>query len=100
MTFYMKMHENARGRVVAVCDKDIHGKVFEEGGRVLDLKKHGGFYKGSSAGEKEVLEALKKFTSLNIAGKKAVALAIRAEVIEESQVLDIGGVPHAQAYKI
>ncbi|VVB98334.1 Uncharacterised protein [uncultured archaeon] len=99
MKFNMKIHENAGTRVVAVCDSALLGKVFEDGARVLDLKAYASFY-GTVAGEREVLQALKNFTSLNLVGRDAVALAVKAGILEKTQVLEIGGVPHAQAYKI
>jgi uncharacterized protein len=97
--FNMGIHENARGRVVAVCDSSLIGKILEEGDAVLDLKAHAAFY-GKRAQKQEILEALKNFTSLNIVGSDSVALAIGAGIVEESEVLEIAGVPHAQVYKI
>lgn len=96
--FYLKIHENANARVVAVCDRKLHGKVFEKGGQVLDLKKYGAFYKGEEAGENEVREAIKGFSSLNLVGEEASALAVRAGIAHQSQVLEIAGVPQVQVY--
>lgn len=100
MEFYMKIHDGNGGLVVAVCDAGLLGRVFSEGERVLDLKSHSSFYKGTKVGEAEVLEGLKTFTSINLVGKDAVALAVRKGLIPASAVLAIGGVPHAQAYRI
>lgn len=100
MKFYMKIHKNAQGCVVAVCDEELLGKVFEEKGKALDLKAHAGFYNGGLAGEKGVLERLKSFSSLNIVGRNAVALAIKAKLADKSQVCEIAGVPHVEIYKI
>ncbi|MFA5077583.1 MAG: DUF424 family protein [Candidatus Micrarchaeia archaeon] len=98
--FYMKVHENARGRVVAVCDCELIGKVFERGGRKMDLRKYAGFYKGEKVGEDEMLEAIKSFSSLNVVGKNATAFVIRQGLAGKPQVRAIAGIPQAQIYKI
>lgn len=96
----MKTHENKEGRVVAVCDTDLVGKVYEEGAKILDLKAYANFYKGSEVGESEVLEALKSFSSLNFVGRNAVALAIKAKLAGKAQVREIAKVPHIHVYRI
>lgn len=100
MQFYMKVHEGRGGRVVAVCDADLLGNVFSDGKKVLDLMSYSSFYNGKKVSEAEVLEGLKTFTSINIVGKNAVALAVREGIISKSNVAEIMGVPHAQAYRI
>ncbi len=96
----MKVHENPNGRVVAACDASLMGRSFSEGNAVLDLEGYGSFYKGSKVGGREVLEQLKNFSSLNLVGKDAVALAIGAGLLKKEQVGRIAGVPHAQVYRI
>lgn len=98
--FYIKVHENPRGRVVAVCDKTLLGKIFREGEQTLDLKKYAAFYKGDEVDEKEVMKKLKKFSSLNLVGRDAVELAIRAGIVLRSQVREVAKVPQVQVYKI
>jgi len=43
---------------------------------------------------------LKKFSSINIVGKGAVALAINAKIVGKDSVIKIAGVPHVQVYRI
>lgn len=99
MKFNLRIHQKGHERIIAVCDSGLIGKTFEEGDFFLDLKAYAAFY-GTPASEADVLEALKNFTSLNLVGKEAIALAIKAKSMKKSQVLEIGGVQHAQVYKI
>ncbi|MBU0586121.1 DUF424 family protein [Candidatus Micrarchaeota archaeon] len=100
MKVYLKIHENESGRVVAMCDAEILGNVFEEAGKLLDLKNHAGFYKGELLEEEKVLEELKNFSSVNIVGANSVEIAKKAGIIEESSTKRIGKVPYAQAYRV
>lgn len=97
---YLKVTEREGQRVVAVCDKELLGKVFEEHGKVIDLQKYSYFYKGDIAGVDEVTEALSDFSSANLVGKKAVGTAIVLGLAEESEVRKIASVPHLQLYKL
>ncbi len=85
--------------VVAVCDKELLGKVFEEefNGKIVQLDVKENFYKGKQADEKEVIETLKKMSyedaTFNIVGARSVECAIKAEIISEENVGDIAGIP-------
>lgn len=100
MKFYMRIHENADGKVVAVCDSGLLGRVFEEGAKVLDLKTYAGFYRGDEAGEGDVVKELKNFSSLNLVGRDTIALAEKEGVLAKGQVREIAKIPHAQVYKV
>ena len=97
---YLKISEREGHRVVAVCDKDLLGKVFTQGKAVLDLQKYAYFYKGDIAGVEEVTEALSDFSSANLVGKKAVGTAIVLGLAEKSEVKEIASIPHLQLYKL
>lgn len=95
---YIKEYRSGSGLLVAVCDKDLVGKSFEEDG--LHLKVTESFYKGEVATEGEVAESLKHATIANLVGERAIKCAIDNEFIEESSVIFVDGVPHAQIVKI
>lgn len=98
---YLKVHNSKGMTIIAVCDRDLLGKKLADGEIELDLEKHSGFYKGTAASEEEVLAALKRgFSSLNFVGKKAVATAIKAGVVEQRDITYIKKVPHIQVYLI
>jgi hypothetical protein len=95
---YMKLYETDRQLIVAVCDKEIIGKKFQEG--ELTLKLEPSFYKGSDACESEIKEALSCATIANIAGEKAIACAVECGCVDPDTVIFIEGIPHAQMIRI
>jgi len=97
---YLKIHENAEGRVVAVCDKELIGKVLEEGDKYIDLDRYRAFYMGEIAGENRVKESLGDFRSANLVGQKAIKTVLDMGLIEKGDVMYINEIPYAQIYKI
>ena len=97
MKFYYKIYRSGKDVILAVCDRDILGKIFEEGNIVLNVKKE--FYKGEEIGE-EVLELFNSATIINRIGTQIVNLAIANKWVEKENVLEIKGVKHAQIIKI
>lgn len=93
----IKIHQSAGKSILAVADKELIGKKFEEGETCLDVTER--FYKGEEKTEEEIIKAMKESTNINIVGKKAVALAIKAGIITEDSVIKIKGVPHAISIK-
>lgn len=93
----IKIHKSMGKRIVAVADKELIGKRFEEGERCLDIKEI--FYKGKEETEEEILKILKQSTNTNLVGKKAVALGIKAGIITQDSVIIIKGIPHAISLK-
>jgi len=100
---FVKVHEKKSGgrvcRVVAVCDEELVGRVFREGGRELDLKNYAGFYRGRVASEGEVIELIRGAENLNLVGEKAVEAARKA-LGSVSGVRRVAGVPCLQVYRI
>lgn len=95
---FMKRYNADNHVIVAVCDKNIIGKVFREGEFVLKLDEY--FYKGKEADKDEVQEALSCATIANIAGEKAVACAVECGCIDPETIIFIEGIPHAQMVRI
>ena len=83
--------------VVAICDKELLGKKFEEGGFQLDVKEN--FYFGKECSEKEVIEIIQRMAeedaTFNIVGKKSVNAALKSGIIEEIGIKEIQGIPFA-----
>jgi len=90
----VKIHDSCR-IVVAICDKELVGKKFEEGKKQIDLTTT--FFKGEEKTEQEVCEIIEDMrredATFNIVGKKACGIAIEAGLIDESCILHISGVP-------
>ncbi len=104
---FAKVHKRARvvggnsvaGRVVALCDAELLGKVFEEGDLCLDLARSKGFYEGTRVSEEKAVEFLKSADSVNVVGEKSVA-AVKKAFGSAAGVVRIAGVPHLQVYRV
>lgn len=83
--------------VVAVCDKELFGKKFEEGEYQLDVKEN--FFCGKELAEKQVIEVMQRMSNedatFNIIGKKSVAAALKAGIILKEGIKEIQGIPFA-----
>ena len=94
----IKIHETYR-KIVAVCDKELVGKKFEQGKLQLDVNDH--FYGGKELDDKEAIDFLKdeltEDACFNFVGKKSIELGAKAGVIDKNRVLIVQGVPHALA---
>ncbi|MEM0475786.1 MAG: DUF424 family protein [Candidatus Norongarragalinales archaeon] len=86
--------------VTALCDAELLGKTLKSGDCVLDLKKYRAFYSGELLDEDAAAALAAAADNLNIVGERALAAARRVFEISEGNVKRIGGVPHAQVYKI
>jgi len=98
MRFYAKVYRVQNEVLVAVCDEDVYGKVFEEGEVVLDIRKE--FYGDEVFTEEQVVVFLKEATIANLAGEGAVSIAIREGIIDAENVLRVCGIPHAQMVRM
>ena len=83
--------------VVAVCDKELIGKRFEEDKFQLDVKEN--FFKGDEANEEKAIEIMRqmsmKDSTFNIVGEKSVNTAIKAGIISEDYIRKIQEIPFA-----
>ena len=83
--------------LVAVCDKELLGKRFEEGNFQLDVKEN--FYKGNETGRLKVIEIMKKMSgedaTFNIVGEESVSAALEAGIISKAEIGKIHGIPFA-----
>jgi len=95
---YLKTYNTESEIMVAACDREIIGKTFSEGELTIHVSKE--FYKGEYATEAEVIDALQKATIANLLGERAVSCAIKSGVIDQDNVITIGGVQHAQMVRM
>jgi hypothetical protein len=92
----IKIHKSYRD-VVAICDKELIGKSFEQGNFQLEVKES--FFNGKEVSEKEALEIIsnmaKEDATFSIVGKKAVNLALKTGIIEREGIKTIQEIPFA-----
>ena len=88
----VKIHKTPDKRMIlAVCDKELIGKKFEQEGLQLDLNSD--FYKGEEKTEEEILNLFKQAYIINLVGKKSIMLGSKQGIIKE--VIKIKEIPHA-----
>ncbi len=95
MNKFIVTRHNSEGRLIlAVCDKDIHGRKFESGELILDLtaRFYNGQEKDAAAAEKLMLQAY----TIHVVGKNAIAIAVKLGLAFKEDVKTVGGVQHVQ----
>lgn len=89
----VKIHKGAR-IVVAICDSDLIGKVFEDEKRKLDLTTT--FFDGDEKDSEEVREIINFYKQedacFNVVGNKTIKLAKECKVIEDLGIAEINGI--------
>lgn len=95
---YLKIHERQNRKIIAVCDKELIGKTFEEKDLQLKVSEH--FYKGSILPQEEIIKILKAADNINLVGKKTIELALKNNIISKENIIKIKGVPHAQIFSL
>lgn len=97
---HIRVHKTPQGTIIAACDDELLGKVLTDGDKHLDLAKYASFY--GDAGTAEELTRLFEgdFDSVNLVGKKAVSVAIKAGIVGQSDVMHIKNTPYVQIYSV
>jgi hypothetical protein len=83
--------------IVAVCDKELIGKKFEEGTLQLDVKEN--FFKGKESSKEEVYEIMIDMkledSTFNIIGERSVQTALEAGIVLKEGIRKIDNIPFA-----
>ena len=94
MSFIVSKKFAPEGMILVVTDKEIVGKLFEEGNKQLDLTKN--FYSGKERNEEAIKAIIPETYILHLTGEKAVALGIELGYVDKEKVVWISGIPHAE----
>jgi hypothetical protein len=90
----VKIHKTEDKRLVlAVCDKAILGKKFEELNKQIDLTSD--FYKGEEKSDKQTSYLMRNSYMLNLVGEKTIKLALDDGIISKDNVKRICKIPYA-----
>lgn len=96
---YIKIHSTGERYghrfVVAVCDEELLGKILKD--EKYHIKVNESFYKGDLMSEEEIVKILKDSTNANLIGKKSIEAGLKAGIISKGNIINIAGIPHAQA---
>ncbi len=98
MPIILKIHSSTECDVIALCDKDLLGKRFEENDNILDVDK--AFYEGKEASKEEICTALSECASATIVGNESVALALECNALSKNGVKEICGIKHAMVFRL
>jgi hypothetical protein len=94
----LKERDTGEGLLVAVCDTDVLGETFETDELTFTVTEE--FYGGDEADEDEVVSSLNRADVANIVGTDAVALAVEAGFVDETNVLELDSTRHAQFLRV
>jgi hypothetical protein len=94
----IKTHRAQGQIVVAMCDAELVGRKLKDGKIAITLNE--GFYGGEVFDEDEngLFNLLRGASSYNIFGERAIAVAVKYNLVDKSTVRLVDGVPHAQVY--
>jgi hypothetical protein len=90
----LKVYNQGREVLVAACDADLLGQTLREGELRLEVRPE--FYDGMAADQEQLLRHLRLATIGNFVGEETVAAALEGGFIEDTGIIRIDGVPHAQ----
>jgi len=91
----VKIHKK---KVLALCDKELLGKKYEEVDLQLDLTSN--FYKGKEMTKDKVREILPDFRIINAVGQRSVNLLIEFNLVDTNRILYIQDIPHAECINL
>ena len=92
---YYKIHKRSNGYILAVADKSVIGKTLK-GQNKSDFFVNPRFYQDKEGTEKEIIDLLRDCSSANLIGEECVGIAIRNGFVDETNMVEIQKVPHAQ----
>ena len=91
---YINVISSSVRDVVAICDDELLGKVFEEGKVQLNVKEN--FYAGEKKTREEVLKLVdfykKEDATFNVVGEESVGVLIECGVLKEGGFGEVDGV--------
>ncbi len=98
---YFNKFDTAKGRMIAMCDEELMGKVLKEGKLEIDLKQYGGFYKGDLVTEDDAKAQIDKSVySANVVGERSVKLLVDAGLVKASDIKTVQGVKFVHLFRI
>ncbi len=94
----VKVHHTQNGTLVAICDSELLGKLFQENNAQIDLT--GDFFSGEEMDEDHAGDLLRNSYTFNLVGDKSIKLGLKEEVITQKDVKIISGIQYAQGLLI
>lgn len=98
MKYYCKVYKVQGEVLVAACDEELRGKVFEDDNLVLNVKKD--FYGHQLLDKEKITPTLKGATIANLVGEGIVTHAMELGLVDPNTIIKINGVPHIQIVRM
>ena len=95
---FLKVHRTSDGEIVADCDRELLNTTLVH--RDVEIRISEGFYGNTPATEEEVRAALATASNANLFGGRTVEVAIACGAVDRGCVVLVGGVPHAQVFRL
>lgn len=96
--YYSKVYRQKGEILLAVCDKDIHDRTFDNG--KLRFHVDPSFYGKDEIGEDVLKELFDEATIINLAGNRCIGLARKLGYVDLENVMEIESCSHAQVIKL
>lgn len=90
----VKTHEAYGKIVLAICDDELLGKIFEEKDLILDMSSR--FFAGQKVDDIELMNFIKKAHIINAVGEKCIRILIENNIITKKDVKRINNIPNVQ----
>ena len=95
---FLRIFKDQKYTLVAACDSNLLGETFRQGKLKLEVKRD--FYGGIRTNLGQALDAIDAADIANLVGETIVQAAVKRSLVDQSAVLNIGGVPHVQIVRI
>jgi len=93
---FVKIHKSYR-YVVAIADKELIGKIFEQDKFQLNVKEN--FFKGEEISQEKAISLMQDYNkedaTFNIIGKESTQTALKAGIITKQGIKKINNIPFA-----
>ena len=90
---FVKEHTHNERQLLAICDGNLIGKIFEEEDKTLNVSKN--FYQGEPLFEDDIIKLIKSNTLLNIVGEESINFSLKHKLIDKKGILKINNIPYA-----
>ncbi|MDA4128659.1 MAG: DUF424 domain-containing protein [Thaumarchaeota archaeon] len=96
-SFSIKTADYRGSTSVSICDQELIGKTVTDGNLQVHISQE--FFFGEIVGRNEALHLIKSCSIINLAGERAVSLAIENKMGAREAIREIEGVPFLMIYK-
>jgi uncharacterized protein len=90
----VKKHIANNHLILALCDKELFGKIYKENSLCLDLSCN--FYNGKLMHNEDIKKLIKQAYIVNLAGEKSLKIVKELNLIDDKNIIYIKKIPHVQ----